>query len=462
MTSKFDKAVLGGKVYLDGRGFVATNVYVSGSTIAKVSDEVLDAADVYRADGLHVIPGLIDTHTHHRDPGFTHKEDATTATAAAAVGGVTVTLAMPNVKPPTASLETLDAQLVNYSDKAIVDWNINPSASDPALLAAMAARGILAFKIYMVVDSKRPYPHMPEIGIHHHAHILEIMESGRETGLPIMVHPNDQAIFELQERRHFEQGVVAPDGYGKQDWMFDSLAWSSGVATLVEINHVVGGRLHLCHMVSDRTVEHVRRAKADGDRVTSEVNAFALFQSDPEEMRHLGPYSLGRYLKPHWVEALWAGIKDGSVDVVGTDHAPHTRDEKDIGWDDMWRAPSGTPAMQHYLMKLLDSHHQGKISLEDLVEVAAVRPAKIFGLAPRKGIIAEGSDADLVVLDVNAVHTITDDEVLSKCGWTPYRGQLVRGVPRATMLRGQYVAKELKLVAGPGYGTQATPVGFTG
>jgi len=459
MTDIYDIAIIGGNVWQHGEGIVKTNIYINGEVISLVTPERHEANEVIDAKDLLAIPGLIDTHSHHRDPGFTHKEDARSATAAAAAGGVTVTMAMPNVNPPTADVETFEAQIENYSQKALVDWNINPSASDPRILGDLAALGCAAFKVYMVVDSKRPYPHMPALGIHDHAHILEILESAKDTGLPLMVHPNDQAVFSLQERRHFEQGTIDPIGYGKQDWMFDCLAWSSGVATLLEINHVIGARLHVCHMMSDRTVELIRRAKADGDDVTSEVNAFALFTSDAEELGHLGPYAMGRFLKPHWVEALWAGIADGTIDVLGTDHAPHTAEEKEVGWSDMWKAPSGTPGIQHYLMKLFDSMHQGLISLEDLVRITSYDPAQRFGLYPKKGILAAGSDADLVLVDVDATHTISDDEVLSACGWTPYRDQTVRGVPRATMLRGQMVMRDFEILVEPGFGQMAKPVG---
>lgn len=453
-----DLAITGGRVWQPSRGFIDASIYIDGEQIVAITPDERPAERIIDASGSVVLPGMIDTHSHHRDPGFTHKEDVESATRAAAAGGVTTTFAMPNVNPPTATVETLRDQIANYSEHAVVDWNINPSASDPSIVGAMAQEGIAAFKVYMVVDSKRPYPHMPALGIHNHAHILEIMEAVKETGLPLMVHPNDQSIFQLQERRHFDQSIVDPTGYGKQDWMFDCLAWSSGVATLIEINHVVGGKLHLCHMMSDRTVEHVRRAKADGDDVTSEVNAFALFQNDPALGTTVGPYALGRFLKPSWVEALWDGIADGTIDVLGTDHAPHTREEKETGWEDMWKAPSGTPAMQHYLVKLIDEMHNGLITLEDIVRITAWTPAHRFGLYPRKGTIEVGSDADLVIVDLSAEQTIRNEDVLSKCGWTPFDGQTVRGKVMTTVLRGSVIMENDTVTAAPGSGRMASPL----
>ena len=453
----YDLAITGADVWLSDTGLTKTNIYIRGEKVADVDPNIHEAKTTFDAKGLVIIPGLIDTHTHHRDPGFTEKETVETATRAAAFGGVTVAFAMPNVKPPTATIEEFKSQIENYSMNSIIDWNINPSASNPELLEGFAQLGCAAFKVYMVVDSKRPYPHMPALGIHDHAHILQILEASKDVGIPVMVHPNDQAIFKLQEQRHFDAGIIDPVGYGKQDWMFDSLAWSSGVATLIEINHVIGSKLHLCHMLSDRMVEHVRRAKADGDQVTSEVNAFALFQSDPEEMGAVGPFALGRFLKPHWLEALWTGIDDGSIDVLGTDHAPHTKEEKELGWQDMWKAPSGTPAMQHYLVKLIDSFHKGKITLRRLVEITSLNPAKCFGLHPTKGEITKGADADLALIDLNAVQLISNADVVSKCGWTPYDGQEVQGKVVATVLRGSFIMRNSQVVVPPGFGKMARP-----
>ena len=457
-----DLAIVGGSVWT-AKGFIhRTDILITGEQIVDIrpSSEVpIEAGEVIDAGGKLVIPGLIDTHSHHRDPGFTYKEDITSATRGAAVGGVTMTVGMPNVNPPTTSPDHYRAIIESQSRRAVVDFNHHPAPTNIGAVAELADMGAVGFKVFMVVDSARSYPHMPGLGVHKHDDLLRIMEAVADTGRPLLVHPNDQAVLGVIEHAHFDAGKMDPESYSKAEWMYDGTVWNSGVATLIELNHGVGGPLHVLHMMSDRTVELIRRAKADGQNVTSEVNAFGLFLGDWDEIAHMGPLAIGRCLKPEWREALWEGIADRTIDVLGTDHAPHTLEEKLPGWENMWATPTGTPQLQHYLMKLLDASHQGLISLDDVVRIGAHNPALRFGLYPRKGTIEVGSDADLVVIDYEAEHTVTRDEVLSKAGYSPYEGQTLKGVPVLTTVRGRVVARDGVVTAEPGYGRFVGPVG---
>ena len=167
------------------------------------------------ATGMYVLPGMIDVHVHLREPGYTHKEDITTGTAAAAAGGVTTVFGMPNLKPPTATRAVLDELFDTYASKSIVDWNHNPVPSQLDEVEKMAEAGVAAFKIYMVVDTGRDYPHPSGTGIHDHGHLLRMFEAIKPTGLPFMVHPHDQAIMDTVEQSFWAAGDRSPQAYAK-------------------------------------------------------------------------------------------------------------------------------------------------------------------------------------------------------------------------------------------------------
>ncbi len=204
----------------------------------------------------------------------------------------------------------------------------------------------------------------------------------------------------------------------------------------------------------------LRTVKAQGRAVTAEVNPWALWLgNDWETIERLGSYALSYYVAPHHSQALRDAILAGTVDIVATDHAPHLKEEKEPGWTDGWKAHTGTPSAQHYLSLLLTDIHEGQMTVERLVDLTATRPAKIFGLYPHKGVIGVGANADIVAVDPEKQSTITDEDVLSKCGWTPYAGRKVRGVPVHTLLRGQFVYENSQVVGRPGYGRLARPLG---
>ena len=195
-----DLLLKGGIVVTEGGGVVRADVAVSGEKIVSITapGETNQAKRVVDIGGLHLLPGLIDMHSHHREPGFTHKEDLITATKCCAAGGVTVSVGMPNVSPSPTTAAILKDIFALYKQKAIVDYNMNPAATVLEEIPRLAAMGILAFKIFMVVDTGRSYPHMPGIGVHDHGKLLSIFQAVQKTGLPLMVHPHDQALMVRQ------------------------------------------------------------------------------------------------------------------------------------------------------------------------------------------------------------------------------------------------------------------------
>ncbi|MBI2989397.1 MAG: dihydroorotase family protein [Deltaproteobacteria bacterium] len=457
----FDLIVRGAEVWTPG-GFITADIGVREGKIAALGISAVLAQSskaAIDAKGKVVIPGLIDTHTHHREPGFTHKEDITTATQAAAAGGVTLSVGMPNVDPPTTTVERYRNVIELSKKKALVDFNHNPSGTVPEEISKLAEAGCLAFKIFMVRDTGRDYPHMPGIGLHNHGALFRCFEEVAKTGLPLMVHPHDQDLMDVIEQKYWQRGDRSPQAYAKAYRDFDGIIWDSAIATIVRFQKATGVKLDILHMSTPGGLEMARRAKEEGRPVSVEVNPWALFLGSWENVEKLGPYCLGFWVPERHVEALWKGIEDGTVDLIGTDHAPHTKEEKDIGWKDMWKSPGGEPQIQDYLKLFLTAVNEGKLSLDKLVRITSYNPARIFGVYPRKGTIQIGSDADLTIVDMKREETITNETTYTRVGWTPYHGRKVKGAPVYTIVRGKVVMQDGRVVGKPGGGELITPVG---
>lgn len=456
--SDYDLIVRGGTVVSESGRTVADVAVADGRIAALLAPGTeVTAARVIEAAGKYVLPGAVDVHSHHREPGFTHKEDIITATSACAAGGVTTSFAMPNVYPPPNTPEHLAAMLELYRERALVDWNVNAAGTVPEHIPELASMGIAAFKVFMVVDTGRDYPHMPGIGVHDHGKLLEIFETVEPTGVALMVHPHDQALMDHIEAGFWARGERDYRAYARAYAAHDGIIWDTAAALLLRLQAATGTPLHLLHTQTRGVVEQIRTAKAAGQRVSAELNPWAVFLgNDWATIERLGSYALSYWVPDVNTEPLWAALRDGTIDIVSTDHAPHTREEKEPGWEDGWKAHTGTPSTQFYVPMLLDAVHEGRISLERVVGATATRPARIFGLAG-KGRIDVGADADIVVVDLEHEWTITDAAVVSKIGWTPYAGRTVRGAIDRTIVRGRVVYEDGAVTGEPGWGRQASP-----
>jgi len=455
---RIDVAIRGGTL-VTAAGRFRADLGITGERIAAIVEPnaPLDAGRTIDASGRHVLPGAVDVHSHHREPGFTHKEDIVTATSACAAGGVTTSFAMPNVQPPPNTVERLDAMLELYEARSIVDWNINAAGTVIDEIPGLATRGIAALKVFMVVDTGRDYPHMPGIGVHDHGKLLEIFETVGQTGLPLMVHPHDQALMGYIEEGFWKRGERDALAYARAYAAHDGIIWDTAAAILLRLQRAAGTRLHLLHTQTSGVVEQLRAAKAAGQAVTAELNPWAVFLgNDWPTIERLGSYALSYYVPEKNTEPLWEALADGTIDLVSTDHAPHTREEKEPGWTDGWKAHTGTPSTQFYVPLLLDAAAAGRVSLERVVELIATAPARVFGLA-RKGRLEVGCDADVAIVDLAGELEIRDEIVLSKIGWTPYAGRRVKGVVETTLVRGRVVYENGAVVGQPGWGRQARP-----
>lgn len=420
--------------------------------LRELGESVVATRELDLGDQL-VIPGLVDTHCHFRDPGFTHKEDLASGTRAAASGGVTTVFDMPNTEPPTTTPDRLRAHLDDLDRKSVVDYGHNASAVEPDLIPELAAAGAAAFKLWMSYDVERTYPHSPATAVTDRAVLYRAFEEVAGTGLPLYVHPTDHELYNLNSSRAKEQWGVDPASYARSFRLGDSVAFNAAVATLLEFQRSVGTRLHVLHLSSVEGIRLVREAKAAGRSVTGEANPFAMFvTNDWDRIEQRGPFVLGQWVPPADDVAMWEAIVDGTVDVIGSDHAPHTTEEKLPGWKDMFAAPSGSPMIADYLRLLLTAVYDGRLTLDRVIELCCVNPAKLVGLTGRKGTLEPGADADFVVLDLDHVAPIDGSTSLYKCGWSPADGIVTRGRVHRTFLRGTEIYRDGEVLVDEGFG----------
>lgn len=397
------------------------------------------AESTLEAAGLHVLPGVIDTQVHFREPGLTHKETLEAGTRGAVLGGVTGVFEMPNTAPLTLTPEDLAAKFDRARGRAWCDhaFYMGGSAVNAERLAELEQLpGCAGVKVFMGSS-------FGDLLADDDTVLRRILRHGRRR---LAVHAEDEA--RLRERRALVE--ASGDVCDHPRWR-DPQSALMATRRIVEMAAESGRRLHVLHVSTADEMAYLARHKR---RVSVEVTPHHLTLRAPACYQRLG--SLAQMNPPVRDEAhrrgLWQAIRDGVVDVIGSDHAPHTREEKARPYPD---SPSGMTGVQTLVPVMLDHVHRGRLSLQRLVDLTSAGPARVFGIEG-KGRIAPGFDADLTLVDLAARRTITDDWIASVSGWTPYHGQAVTGWPIATVVRGQAVVRDEALVGRP----QGAPMAF--
>ena len=395
--------------------------------------------------GKLIVPGLVDLHVHFREPGFTQKEDFFTGTRAAAAGGVTTVVDEPNNSPVTNSLETIEDKRRVIEGKAYVDYTLQMAVYAGGLDEISKAReaGIIAFPVFDELDD-RP------TGMENTGVLYEALRRIKEVdGLALLnCRESDLVIKTMNGLKESGMNTLA-------DYMdhFPHVAESLGGAKRILLAHDIGVRAHLREVSTAETVQMIRAMKGYMGNITAEIRPDHLFLNH-ENTKGLGPYA------QQWTplrtkadsDALWEALNDGTVNVIASDHATHTEEEKKRGLDNIWKSPPGLPAIESMLPLLLTAVNQGRIGLERLIECTSINPAKVLGLYPRKGAIKVGSDADLVVIDLKKESVIIGENAKAKTQWTPYEGWEVKGVPVATYVRGIETYLDGGITGEPGQG----------
>jgi dihydroorotase (multifunctional complex type) len=450
----FDVIVRNGEICTPSGRFQLDIGVREGKIATLANPGQLSGENELNLSGKIVLPGVIHTHVHMREPGLTHKEDYESGTKAAAAGGITCTIDMPNVEPPTTTVERYLEKKEMASRKAYVDFQHWAGPVKPEEIHNFAKLGsIPGIKEFMVRDPKAEYPHMPELSIANHGDLFLLMKATAEVSLPMIVHGEDPDLMRAIALPFLDDNSYSArfKSYNYNNWWFSTRDIGSMVAIMMA--RLAGTKIHVLHMGQGRYMHrYVKRAKEEGQDITGELESTWLIekQTDPKRRKWL---ELGNY-RPEcdYSDELWEAVNDGTVDVMLFEHAPHTRDEVLAAEKDVWSAPGGLASIQDMVPLLLTQVNKGKTSLERFVLLTSENPARLAGLYPRKGAIQVGSDADFTIVDMRAEKTIREDEVISKVNFTPWEGYTVKGIPVYTIVRGNIVMQDGRIVGKKGYG----------
>jgi len=438
MSTTADLILKGGKIVSPDAVIDASVAIKDGKILVVGAADAMPAArETVDVSGLHVLPGAIDVHVHFRDPGYPHKEDFASGTIAAAFGGVTTVFDMPNTIPTVSTPEALAAKLKMAAEKAHVDFGLYAVLGEDSIahVPALIETGVIGFQLYMGnTFGKIPSPSTGAM--------LEAFEVVAPTGKRISLHAETNSIMERRETRLRAAGRTDPLAHLASRPAVVAIEAVSRAAILAEWT---GARIHILHISSADELRPLREAKARGVDITGETCPHYLMLSADDYARFAGVIRVNPPVREKRnQEPLWAALGDGTVDLIATDHAPHSAEEKTR--NDMFDVDCGFPGVETQMPLMLTEVANGRYSISDYVRWSAANPAKVWGLYPRKGVIAPGSDADITVVDLGRAWTIDDAKIQSRAKISPWHGRGVKGLPLHTLVRGRFVMRDRKLM----------------
>jgi dihydroorotase (multifunctional complex type) len=454
---RVDLLIKNGKVYTEG-GFQDLDVAAVGEKIAFLSKpgSVPNGKKTIDAKGKYVLPGIIDWHTHLREPGFTHKEDFETGTRAAAAGGVTMVFPQPNTNPVPNTVENYRMQVELGKKKCLIDFHpiASPLGYKDGWVSKLANEGVAWFKIFQKVAH---YPYSTPAATVNTAEIYGAFQEIAKAGKYCSVHPFDHFFFEEAANIVKKQGLPMT----LKNWrhlVYTDEEMSGASYQLYFLAKKAKMKWYAMHAWQPGYINLVRWAKKEGE--IDVVSSIELMPSlDPGETLYdpeLNAWTLevGRDAPPV-VEKMWEAVMDGTIDLLGSDHAPHAKEEYHP--DDPLHTPAGFGMIEWYGHILLNEVNKGSLTLGKLVEVTSVNGAKIFGFYPRKGSNIPGTDADFSICDMDREWTIRSEKIYMKSKLNAYHGRRLKGKVTHTIVRGKVIMEEGEVIGQPGYGKFILP-----
>lgn len=429
----FDLLLKGSKVYLNDK-LQDVSIGILQDKIAKINPTNAKAKKTLNLNGLVILPGILDTQVHFRDPGMVHKEDFCTGTRSALKGGITGIFDMPNTLPATANEKEYLSKLNRATNNAYVNFALYVGALRDNLDELKNLENLKAcvgIKIFMGKSTGGLVLNDPD-------DLKYVLENTKNN---ISLHCEDEDLL----NEGFDKIPASATSHYHPVWRNEEVALKA-TQKVVNLAKKVGRKVHILHVTTQNELEFLKNNK---DTATVEILPQHLLFSHPEDYDRLG--SLVQMNPPirskTHREALWKAMNDGTVDVIASDHAPHTLEEKNQPYPE---CPSGLPGVQTILPLMLNWHSQNKLTLKKIVDLMFHNPVRIFGL---KGLgMKEGCQANFTIVDLDREFEITNQWIESKCGYTPYDGMKVRGLPVTTIINGQLAMLDGEIVDKVGRG----------
>ncbi|MDC1212435.1 dihydroorotase [Pelagibacteraceae bacterium] len=427
MSENFSLIIKNGSCYIDGK-LTKKDIGLSGNKIKKIGKIELNSSKVFDATNKVVLPGIIDTQTHFREPGSTDVEDLESGSRAAVLGGVTSLFEMPNTNPPTSNLVEFDKKLQLAKNRMHSNYafyfGATPENIDQ-LSKLKDVKGCCGVKLFAGSSTGK-------LLVDKEADIEKVISNSDRI---VSIHSEDEEILKLR-KKFIKKGDV----HSHPEWRNTECAISS-TRKVVKIAERYNKKIHVLHVTTKEEVDFLAMHKKN---VTFEITPQHLTLYAPDCYDKLGTYAQMNpplRTKEHY-DRLWVAVKNNIVDVLGSDHAPHSKENKNKEYPN---TPSGMPGVQTILPVMLNHVNNDKLTLEQLIKLMCENPCRIFGIK-NKGYIKVGYDADLTIADMNKEVVIKNEMVASKCGWTPFNNYKVKGFPVGTIVNGNLAMLDGKLI----------------
>tara|TARA_B110000438_G_scaffold232611_1_gene228359 strand:- start:94 stop:1407 length:1314 start_codon:yes stop_codon:yes gene_type:complete len=427
MSDNYSLIIKNGSCYINGN-LEKTDIGLIGNKIKKIGKIDVNSSKVFDATDKLILPGIIDTQVHFREPGSTDREDLESGSRAAVLGGITSVFEMPNTNPPTSSLIEFEKKLNLAKNRMHCNYafyfGATPENADQ-LSKLKDLKGCCGVKLFAGSSTGKLLVAKEE-------DIEKVISSSDRV---VSIHSEDEEILNLR-KKFIKEGDV----HSHPEWRNNECAMSS-TRRVVKIAERYNKQIHVLHVTTKEEVDFLAMHKKN---VTFEITPQHLTLYAPDCYDKLGTYAQMNppIRKKEHYDRLWTAVKNSIVDVLGSDHAPHSKEDKTKKYP---ASPSGMPGVQTILPIMLNHINNNKLSLKQLIELMCENPCKIFSIQ-NKGYIKEGFDADLTVVDMNKKQIIKNELMATKCGWTPFHDMSIKGFPIATIINGEIVMSNGKIV----------------